>query len=38
MKTSPVTVGGAYSTAGKSFSNVSGRKRRWRFETKTLTN
>jgi len=28
------TVGGASGTAGKTFSNVIGRKRRWRFETR----
>jgi len=32
------TVGGVYGTAGKTFSNVIGRKRRWRFETRVLAN
>jgi len=32
------TVGGAYGTAGKTFPNMIGQKRRWRFETRVLAN
>jgi len=32
------TVSGSYGTAGNTFSNVIGRKRRWRFETRAVAN